>query len=41
LDLSQVKTVSITSVQKIGNKMRMKYHDLLTGPDADQSITLS
>jgi hypothetical protein len=41
LDLPMVKTVSITCIFMNGNKMHMKYHDLLTRHDADQSITLS
>jgi hypothetical protein len=41
LDLPIVKTVSITSIQKTGDQLQMKYCDLLTGHDVDKSIVLS
>jgi hypothetical protein len=41
LELPQVKTVSITSIQRSAKEIQMTYHDLLTQHDVEKSVSLS
>ncbi len=40
LDLPIVKTVSITTVQKSSNEIRMNYHDLLTRDHVEKTVSI-